>query len=199
MTTRPPWNHNIHYQPRVLAAAPRPCRRALDVGCGRGGLVGKLLGVADEVVGIDPHGPTLDHARADLAGEPRASLVEGNALDYPFAAGSFDLVASISALHHMPLVPALTRFRDLLAPVGVLAVIGLARRTTLEDHLMSAAAFPVNRVFRWMKGEVEVGAPVRDPGETLPQIRAAAAQVLPGAKVKLLLLFRYELVWRKPG
>jgi SAM-dependent methyltransferase len=199
MTTRPPWNHNIAYHPRVLAAAPRPCRRALDVGCGRGLLTRELLGVADEVVGIDPDAPTLDHARTALAAEPRASFVEGDALGYPFAAGSFDLVATIAALHHMPLIPALTRFRELLAPGGVLAMIGLAPRTTLEDHLMSAAAFPVNRVLRAMKGEAEVGAPIREPRETLPQIRAAAREVLPGARVRLLLLFRYELLWRKPA
>jgi hypothetical protein len=30
------WNHNIHYWPLLLAAAPDPCDRALDVGCGEG-------------------------------------------------------------------------------------------------------------------------------------------------------------------
>jgi hypothetical protein len=99
----------------------------------------------------------------------------------------------------MPLIPALRRLGELVAPGGVLALIGLARRATVEDHLMSAVAFPVNRALRWRKGEVAVGAPIREPRETLPQIRAAAADVLPGARVRLLLLFRYELVWRKPG
>jgi hypothetical protein len=26
------WNHNVHYQPVILAAVPDHCRRALDVG-----------------------------------------------------------------------------------------------------------------------------------------------------------------------
>jgi hypothetical protein len=102
-------------------------------------------------------------------------------------------------LHHLPLEAALARLRDLLAPGGVLAVIGLARRATAEDLWMAAAAWPVNQVLRRVMGEVEVGAPVKEPAQTLPEIRAAAAKALPGAKVRPLLLFRYELVWRKPA
>lgn len=198
LMTRPPWNHNIHYHPRVLAVAPRPCRRALDVGCGRGLLSAELLGVADAVVGIDPDAQSLAQARESFGGEPRLSLVQGDAMRHPLAPASFDLVASIAVLHHLPLAPALTRFRELLAPGGVLAVVGLARPSTVQERAMAVAAYPVNQVLRRVKGEVPVGAPVKDPVETLPQIRAAADAVLPGARLRLLLLFRYELIWRKP-
>ena len=196
---RPPWNHNIAYHPRVLAAAPRPCRRALDVGCGQGLLARELLGVAGEVVGIDPDPPTLARAGAALAGEPRVTLALGDVMSWPFAPASFDLVTGIAVLHHLPLAPALTRFRELLAPGGVLVLIGLARDATPADYLMAAAAFPVNRVLGLIKGETDVGAPVREPAETLPQIRAAAAQALPGARLRRLLLYRYELLWQAPG
>ena len=30
------WNHNVHYQPLILAAVPLDCGSALDVGCGDG-------------------------------------------------------------------------------------------------------------------------------------------------------------------
>jgi len=197
--SRPPWNHNIHYHPRVLAVAPSPCRRALDVGCGRGLLTAELAGVAEAVVGIDPDAASLSAAQASFGAHPRLSFVQGDVMRHPFAPASFDLIAGIAVLHHLPLRPALERFRDLLAPGGVLALIGLARRATVEDLWMAAAAYPVNQVLKRLKGEVAAGAPVKDPAETLPQIRAAAAQVLPGAKVRLLLLFRYELIWRKPA
>jgi SAM-dependent methyltransferase len=120
-------------------------------------------------------------------------------MTWPFEPASFDLVASIAVLHHLPLRPALARFRELLAPGGVLAVIGIPKRATAEELMMAGLAWPVNQALRRLKGEVEVGAPVKDPGETLPEIRAAAADVLPGARVRLLLLFRYELIWRKPA
>jgi SAM-dependent methyltransferase len=196
---RPPWNHNIHYHGVVLAAAPRPCRRALDVGCGRGLLATELAAVCDEVVGIDPDPVSLAHARAANAAGAGLRFIEGDVMTWPFEPASFDLVAAVASLHHLPLVPGLTRLRELMAPGGVLAVIGLARRTTLQDHAMSAAAYPVNQVLRRLKGEVPVGAPVRDPPDTLPQIRAAAHAVLPGASVRLRLLFRYSLIWRKPA
>jgi SAM-dependent methyltransferase len=197
--TRPPWNHNIHYHRRVLSAAPRPCRLALDVGCGRGLLSAELLGVADAVVGIDPDAESLAHAQASLGAQPRLSFIRGDVMTHPFELGSFDLVASVAVLHHLSLVAALERFRELLAPGGVLAVIGLARRATLHELAMAAAAYPVNQALRRMKGEVPIGAPVKDPVETLPEIRAACDAVLPGAKLRLLLLFRYALTWRKPA
>jgi SAM-dependent methyltransferase len=194
---RPPWNHNTHYHGVVLAAAPRPCRRALDVGCGRGRLASELARVSGEVVGIDPDPASLAHARA--AAGARTQFIEGDVMTWPFEPASFDLIAAVASLHHLPLVPALTRFRELLAPRGVLAVIGLARRATVEDNAMALAAYPVNQVLRRVLGEVEVGAPVRDPPDTLPEIRAASAAVLPGARLRLRLLFRYSLIWRKPA
>ena len=197
--SRPPWNHNIHYHPRVLAAAPRPCRRALDVGCGRGLLTAELAAVADGVVGIDPDADALSDAKASFGGEPRLSFVEADVMSWPFEPSSFDLVASIAVLHHLPLRPALRRCRELLAPGGVLAVIGIPRRATARELAMAALAWPVNQALRRLKGEAPVGAPVKDPAETLADVRAAAADVLPGAKLRLLLLFRYELLWRKPA
>jgi SAM-dependent methyltransferase len=197
--SRPPWNHNIHYHRLVLATAPQPCRRALDVGCGQGLLAHELLGVADEVVGIDPDAESLAHARASYGAGPRLQLIQGDVMSWPFAPASFDLIASVAVLHHLPLVPALTHLRELLAPGGVLAVVGLARPSTAQELAMGVAAYPVNQALRRLKGEVPVGAPVKDPAETLPEIRAAARQALPGAKLRLLLLFRYSLIWRKPA
>jgi SAM-dependent methyltransferase len=196
---KPPWNHNIHYHGVVLAAAPRPCRRALDVGCGRGRLAGELAAVSGEVVGIDPDAASLAQARASFAGDPALSFVEGDVMTWPFAPASFDLVAAVASLHHLPLVPGLTRLRELLAPGGVLAVIGLARPDGLADLATALAAYPVNQVLRRLHGETPVGAPVSDPAETLADIRAACDTLLPGARIRRRLLFRYSLIWRKPA
>jgi hypothetical protein len=45
----------------------------------------------------------------------------------------------------------------------------------------------------------ETGMPVKAPGLTVRKIRQQADEVLPGARVRRLLLWRYELVWRKPA
>jgi hypothetical protein len=40
---------------------------------------------------------------------------------------------------------------------------------------------------------------VRDPALTVREVRRRAAAVLPGARVRRLLFWRYLLVWQRPG
>jgi len=41
--------------------------------------------------------------------------------------------------------------------------------------------------------------PVMDPALTIRQVRDQVADALPGASVRWLVLWRYELAWRKPS
>jgi SAM-dependent methyltransferase len=97
-----------------------------------------------------------------------------------------------------PIAPALERFARLLRPGGVLAIVGLYRLRTFHDLAWPTAALPVSWWLRLTRNYVEVAAPIRDPDETLEEIRNAAARILPGAAITRRLLFRYSLVWRKP-
>jgi SAM-dependent methyltransferase len=115
-----------------------------------------------------------------------------------FGNGNSDFIASIATLHHLPLAPALERFTRLLRPGGVLAVIGLYRLSTFQDLAWAPVALTVSWRLRLTKGYVEVTAPIRDPDETLNQIRTAVERILPGDEFQRRLLFRYSLVWRKP-
>jgi 2-polyprenyl-3-methyl-5-hydroxy-6-metoxy-1,4-benzoquinol methylase len=193
-----PWNRNVHYHDLVLATVPAPCQRALDVGCGAGRLASELAERCGEVIGIDADSPTLARARV-LHARPNLTFVDGDVMTHPFAAGSFDVIASIATLHHLPLEPALLRFRDLLRPGGVLVVIGLYRLASPTDYIIGGAATIVSAWFRLMRGTEHVNAPIRDPETSLREIRAAVERVLPGAIVKRKLFYRYSLVWRKPS
>ena len=51
MTSR--WNHNTAYHSELLAAAPGPDSKVLDVGSGDGLLVSKFAEVVHDVRGID--------------------------------------------------------------------------------------------------------------------------------------------------
>src|SRR5699024_3240702 len=51
---RHPWSHNDHFHPWILRSLPAAPTRVLDVGCGRGELVGALIPRAGLVEGIDP-------------------------------------------------------------------------------------------------------------------------------------------------
>src|SRR5262245_5425424 len=83
------WNRNIHYHDIVLAAVPKGCHRALDVGCGDGRLASELAEICDEVIGIDNHAPTLARARAKHQLK-NLSFVDGDIMSHPFALESFN-------------------------------------------------------------------------------------------------------------
>lgn len=76
----------------ALAQEARPGERVLDVGCGAGTTLRALAarGV-NEPTGIDI-APRLLEAAARVA--PEARLIEGDAEDYPFESGSYDLILS---------------------------------------------------------------------------------------------------------
>jgi 2-polyprenyl-3-methyl-5-hydroxy-6-metoxy-1,4-benzoquinol methylase len=197
-TMRGAWNHNIHYHTLVLRSIPPGCRRALDVGCGRGLLALELASRCQEVIAIDNDHEALSWAMTNGSSQPGITFVEDDVMTHRFAPGNFDFIAAVATLHHLPLRPALARFRDLLKPSGVLAIIGLYRGETLVDLAQAAAAFPASWMLRCMRGCSDVGAPVKNPAETLREIRIACNDLLPGAAIRRHLLFRYSLVWRKP-
>ncbi|WP_432920476.1 class I SAM-dependent methyltransferase [Microbispora sp. CA-135349] len=191
------WNTNIHYHPRILGAVPGGARRALDVGCGEGMLARALRKSVPHVTGIDLHAPSVEQARG--YGDD-VDYVLGDFLTHPFEPASFDVVASVATLHHMDAATGLARMRDLLRPGGVLAVVGLARSTVPRDlprELAGVVAFAAHRA---VKGHWEHPSPtVWPPPVTYPQMRALAAELLPGSRYRRHLLWRYSVVWRKPG
>ncbi|HEX4814163.1 MAG TPA: methyltransferase domain-containing protein [Nonomuraea sp.] len=88
-----------------LAAAGRPRAgdRVLDVGCGTGYLsrvIAPVVGPGGHVTGLDPSPAMIDYARRRAPSNCSYELGEGQRL--PFPDGSFDLVVSSLAVHHMP-------------------------------------------------------------------------------------------------
>jgi SAM-dependent methyltransferase len=196
--TRRPWNRNIHYHDVVLDAIPAGCRRVLDAGCGQGFLTRELARRFDDVVAVDVDRGVLERARSQNDPGARITFVEGDVMTQPFAAGSFDAIAAVAVLHHLPLAPALARFRDLLRPGGVLAIVGLHPLRTPLDYALAGVAIPTALLLQAVHGRTDVGAPLAEPQETLGEIRTACAAQLPGAEFQRRLLFRYSIVWRKP-
>jgi SAM-dependent methyltransferase len=192
------WNHNLHYHRVILGAVPEECRRALDVGCGEGGLARDLGRVVPHVVAVALHEPSIRLARRqDATG---IDFLVGDFLSDLFEPASFDLVTSVAALHHMDARLALGRMRDLLRPGGRLAVVGLARASYPADLPRDAAAAVVHRLHKATKGYWEISSPtVWPPPETYAGMRDLAAELLPGARFRRHLLWRYSLVWTKPA
>ncbi|MGH8931586.1 MAG: class I SAM-dependent methyltransferase, partial [Egibacteraceae bacterium] len=194
---RPPWNHNIHYHAVVLGTVPDGTGQALDIGCGEGMLARELRRLVPNVVAID-----LDQASIDLAEAHDGDIdyVLGDFLTHPFKPASFDVIVSVAALHHMDATTALGRMRDLLRPGGVLTVVGLARSEYLADLPADLAGAVAHRFHALTKSHWEHPSPtVWPPPETYAGMRRLAAQVLPGARFRRHLLWRYSLTWLKPA
>jgi len=90
---RPGWHEDVTALQAALASLPPA--RTLDVACGTGFLTEHLPG---EVTGIDQSAAMLEVAAARL---PGAAFVEGNALDPPFAPGSFERLHAAHFYGHL--------------------------------------------------------------------------------------------------
>jgi SAM-dependent methyltransferase len=203
----PDWTHNRHYWSVVLEAIPPGCESALDVGCGIGELTRELSDVIPRVIGIDRDPRSIDLAR----GHPAAGGIEyitGDLLSTRFKAQAFGLITAVASLHHMDAAAALSRMRDLLAPGGVLAVVGVARDSMPLDIALNVPAFVGHRMHRFGRGRWDavdrrVGEAYRPPVVPAPatyrQLRRLAVEVLPGVRYRRHLYWRYSLVWTKPA
>lgn len=194
------WNHNSAYFPLVRRAAPRDCRDVLDVGCGDGRLARSLAAPGRRVLGLDPSAEMVRLARSHAEGVTGLELRRGGFLEQEFPPGSFDLVSFVASLHHMDQEAALVRARDLLRPGGRLVVIGLAATRSRMEYVVSGLCLPLVR-FNNMRPDYAMapGLPVADPDLSWREVRDLARRVLPGARYRHRLYYRYSLVWTKPA
>lgn len=190
------WNHNTHYHRLALRLAGT-ASSALDVGCGEGLLTRELhaAGVA-RVTGVDVDAEQVARARSQA--DDGLRYLVGDVVEVPHGE-QFDLVTCFATLHHLDLVDGLRRLRDLVSPGGHLVVVGLARVGTPADAALSAAAVPAAMVADRARGVWEHGATVRDPEHTYGEVRTAARSILPGARWRRHLYWRYSLVWQSPA
>ncbi|WP_189549507.1 class I SAM-dependent methyltransferase [Streptomyces lavendofoliae] len=202
-----PWDHNAHYHRWILRRLPRRFGSALDVGSGAGDLARLLAGRAGRVHGIDADPAITARAReqAPLAGAAPVTFTVARA-PAGIPAGGYDVITCVATLHHLPLTGALTAFRRHLAPGGTLVVVGLYRPRSPVEHLLGAVAVPPNAAMGLLRNRgraappaVSPAAPTRPADTSFADVARAARRVLPGARLRRRLFWRYTLVWRQPG
>ena len=105
-------------------------------------------------------------------------------MTYPFPPGNFTFLTSMATLHHLSLETALMRFSELLAPGGVLAIIGLYRAQDSIDAGFQVAGFIASQVKRRFRRFHEMNAPVREPQQTLGGDQDGSKATVPGSVVR---------------
>jgi SAM-dependent methyltransferase len=212
INARHPWNHNEHFHGWILRNLPTRRGVAVDVGCGRGVLAGKLATHFAHVTGIDRDAGMAAAASARLRGLPQVSIRQCDFADFASTAGDgeADLITMVDVLHHIDLGDALARIPRLVAPGGRLLVVGLSRPDSLADlafDVVSGAANPVVGMIKHPRAvrpperavDTEPAVPVMDPDTPFAEIAKAARAHLRGSTVRRRMFFRYTLRWEKPG
>lgn len=205
------WNHNTYYQSAILRRLPRRCERVLDVGCGAGSLTVRLADRFKHVDAIDASPTMIDAARRRTP--TNVNCVLGDVMRAPLPRSHYDAIVSLTSLHHLPLRAALLRLAPALRPGGALVAVGLPRTDLPRDLLAESLAVVGQQAFglsfallRWATPRswygpdpASEGMPTVDPAISTHEVRAVAAEALPGSRVRRLVFWRYLLHWHRPA
>lgn len=136
-------------------------RRALDLGCGAGLFSERLVGRADEVVGIDISAVAVEIARTRAWQMPNIHFTQGDLRDLPATLdGSFDLITILDALYYLPppidtatLKALAVRLARLASADGVLVLVNHYVLGFDADFRLSGR---IHEAFRWSPAWVPV-------------------------------------------
>jgi len=201
------WTHNNHYHGFLLRHVPANCSSALEVGCGSGAFSRRLAGCARQVVALDFSAEMIRVARARSEQFKNLEYRCADVMAVDLPRESFDCVATIATLHHLPLRETLCKLKDSVKPGGLLLVIDLFEPAGFRDQLLNVAAIGISGSLRLvhnkrLKPPKEVRAAWEAHGKTdsyprMQELRTLCAAILPGAQIRQHLLWRYSIVWQK--
>ena len=208
--------HNDHYHNLLLRHLPSNCHTVLEIGCGTGAFARVLAQRAEHVLALDLSPEMIRIARERSAKFPNIDFQLADVCNTPIDLGSFDCIATIATLHHLPLSEMLLKMKAALKPGGVLLVLDLFERARISeslgpgllDSLSNLLAIPVSVSLRLIhQGRLLPRREVRDAWAaherhdiypTMLEVHALCADILPSAKIRKHLLWRYSIVWQKP-
>ncbi|MEV5537609.1 class I SAM-dependent methyltransferase [Saccharopolyspora shandongensis] len=113
----------------------------VDIGCGDGFHLPLFAAAARTVIGIEPHPPLAERARARMAGTPGVDVRIAPAQQLPLADASVDLVHARTAYFFGPgCEPGLAEAERVLRPGGMIAIVDLDASSSPYGDWMRADA-----------------------------------------------------------
>jgi ubiquinone/menaquinone biosynthesis C-methylase UbiE len=199
--------HNDHYLNFLARHIPRDCANALEIGCGTGAFSRLMAARAERVLALDLSPNMIRLAETRSRSFPNIDFQCADARACELPAERFDCIASIATLHHLQMEEMLSKMKAALKPRGTLLILDLFESVGTFDTLTSMLAMPVSMSLRiFQTGSLRAPREVREAWQehgrsdsylTLSNIRNICAEMLPGAKVRKHLLWRYSIVWKK--
>ena len=196
------------YSKFLLGQVPAGCARVLEVGCGLGAFARLVAERAGSVTAVDVSREMLRVAEERSRSHPNLQFILGDFLRLDLPPETYDCVVTTTTLHHLPQDEALRKIKSLLRPGGVLILHDLLDPDGLFDTALNFVRLPVSCAARfWRTGQFRQRREVREAwdehgkNETYLKprdVRAMRDEHLPGALVRLHLLWRYTIVWHKP-
>jgi SAM-dependent methyltransferase len=198
---------NNHYHNFLLRHLRAQCQNVLEIGCGKGEFSRRLAATSTLVVALDLSPEMIRIARERSADLPNVEFRIADVMSYDLPPAGFDCIASIATLHHLPLREILLKMKAALRPGGVLLILDLFEPAGLVDVLLNPLAMSLSISLRLMHhGRLRPSRAARDAWiaherhdiyPTMKEVRTLCAEILPGAKIKKHLLWRYSVVWEK--
>jgi SAM-dependent methyltransferase len=200
--------HNEHYHNFLLNHLRAHCDDVLEIGCGTGAFARTLAARSNHVLGVDLSPEMIRLAREKSKHLSNLEFQVADICDWEVEPEHFDCIASIATLHHLPFREVLLKMKAALKPGGVLLILDLFEPHGLSDWLLNFPALCVSVALRLIHhGRLFPHREVRaawaaheahDLYPTMDEVRSICADLLPGAKVKKHLLWRYSIVWHNP-
>src|SRR3989442_1282309 len=193
------WTQNSYYHNFLLRHVPVKCESALEIGCGTGALSRRLAQYAQNVLALDLSPEMIRIARQRSTQFSNIEFQVADVIAWNFPGETFDCIASLATLHHLPLREMVKRIKESLNPGGVLLVLDLFERERnlfkLEgplDLAKDAIARLTSISLRFLhNGRLLPSREVRaawaahekhDSYPTIRQVRELCFELLPGAK-----------------
>ena len=185
------WNHNVAYHQWIIKQVGSNCDGILDVGCGEGFLLKKLVPYSKKLVGIDPDPHAISCAGDRLSTIQNVTLICDGFIEHPDFQMQFDYILFVAAIHHMDAESALIKAKSLLKPAGKVLIVGCAKSKSLTDWFIDILRTPLAKPLSWLHRENDPCVAITEPTISLSEMTTIAESLFSSVVVRIGLYYRY--------